>query len=111
MKFGSLADWADVAEIATAAVAVFAYGRYLIGYWRRRKALEDYLRAEHPGKRDRGDKGRRTTLHLASALGMSEEDVLRAGFRNKRIVSTTAADPDTHRAAALYFEYRRPNSN
>src|SRR5215468_8802949 len=99
MKFDSLTDWADIAEIATAAVAIFAYARYLIGFWRRRKALEDYLKAELPGKRSPGDKGRRTVLHLVAALRMSEEDVLKAAFGNKRIASTTAADPETHRAA------------
>jgi hypothetical protein len=44
MNLGSLADWANIAEIATAVVAVVAYGRYLIGYLHNRKVLEDYLK-------------------------------------------------------------------
>jgi hypothetical protein len=68
----------------TAVVAVVAYGRYLIGYLHRRKVLEDYLRDEYAGKRSSVDKGRRTTLHLVGALGISEEDLLKAAFGNKR---------------------------
>jgi hypothetical protein len=111
MNLGTLSDWSDIAEIATAFLAVFAYGRYLVGYWRRRMTLENYLKNEYPGKRDKGDQGRRTVLHLVAELRMSEEEVLKAAFRNKRIVSTTAADPATGRAAALYLAYRRENSN
>lgn len=100
----SLADWAAVADVATASVAAVAYGRYLSGSTRRRRALEEYLKNERPGKRDAGDQGRRTVLHLVSALRMSEEEILKAAFDSKRIRSTTA---ETKRAAALFLEYER----
>lgn len=83
------------------------YGRYLFGVRKRRRKLEGYLEAEFPGKRSPGDKGRRTVLHLVSELRMSEEEVLKAAFDNPRILSSTAADPETRRAAALFFEYKR----
>jgi hypothetical protein len=47
----------------------------------KRRVLERYLAAEHPGKRNAGDKGRRTILHIVADLGMPVDDILDASFR------------------------------
>ena len=94
-----------LATIATAVVALLAYGQFQWRRFQKRKLLEDYLSKERPGLRSPGDKGRRTVLHLMAALGMTEADILDAGFSSPRIKRSTAQDPESRRAAAIYFEY------
>lgn len=94
-----------VASILTALVALVAYGQY---QWKRRskrKLLEDFLRNEHPGKREPNDKGRRTVMHIMAELGMTEADVLDAAFSSRRVKRTPAQNRDTGRAEAIYLEY------
>lgn len=94
-----------IASIATSIIAALAYGQFQWRRFQKRKMLEDYLRAEVPGRRSPSDKGRRTVLHLMAALGMTEADILDAGFSSSRIKRSTAQDPETKRAAAIYLEY------
>ena len=105
MNGWNLGDLANLASVATAAVAIWAYGRFLCTKRRKRILLEDYLRDERPGKRGVRDQGSRTILHLVGALGMSEADILEAAFDSKSIKRAVAADPDTGRADCIYLRY------
>ena len=89
------------AAILTAAIASIAYGRFVAAERRRRKTLEDYLRDE---KLMGDDQGRRTVLHLMSSLGMTEAEVLKAGFTSKVISSAPGMD-ERGRADCVFFEY------
>lgn len=94
----AVANWA---AILTAAVATIAYGRFVVEQRTRRKALEEHLREE---KLIGLDQGRRTVVHLMANLGMTEAEVLHAGFRSK-LVRTVPGVDDQGRAVRLYFEY------
>ncbi|MCM5557517.1 hypothetical protein [Pleomorphomonas sp. JP5] len=91
---------ANLAAIATAIVAVWAWASYLLKRRRHRKALETYLQQ---AKGDQ-DSGRRTALHLMAHLGMTEAQVLEAAFASKHIRSTPGSD-EHGRADVIFFEY------
>lgn len=103
-------DWLDhVASIATALVAVLAYGGYVRGRWKRRRDLERYLKDER--ERATGDdKGRRTILHLVAALQMTEAYLLQAAFGSGSIYTFVGVDPVTHRADCLLLQHRSSDS-
>jgi hypothetical protein len=73
---------ADIAEIATATVAVIAYSSYRLDRWRKHKAVEKYLR---DAQRLDGDPGERSVAELICELTMTEDQVFDAVFRNKRL--------------------------
>jgi hypothetical protein len=95
---------AQIAEIGTAVVAIIGSGLYALNLVRKRIALEKYLRAQ---KREKpfgaDDHGRRTIKHLVAHLKMSDEEVLKAAFRSKKI------DPKPkikdHVVEDIYLEY------
>lgn len=98
---GLLEITAHWAAIVTAAVAVFAYGRYAYERCRKRRKLEHHLRDE----KARGiDRGQRTVLHLMAHLGMTESEVLDAAFRSKYVRPAVSVDWNG-RAEAMLFEY------
>jgi hypothetical protein len=92
------ANWA---AILTAMVATLAYFGFVRAQWRRRRALERYLRDEKLSGRD---DGRRTVVHLMANLAMTEAEVLHAGFHSRKIKSVPGID-DQGRAIRIYFEY------
>src|SRR3712207_5418868 len=68
---------ADLASIATAGLAAWAYWRFRGERRLKLKRLETYLKAE----RDKGkDQGMRTTLHLVRHVGLTESEILNASF-------------------------------
>lgn len=91
-------DWA---AIATAIVAVVAYGRYLHDRREKVRRLEAHLRQE---KEMSPDQGLRTVLHLMRHLRMTEADILDAAFRSTMVQCRTLQDEQGH-AEALLFEY------
>ncbi len=97
-KLSVLSDWA---AILTAAIALFAYGKYLCHQRSQTKALEDYLKAE---KDHTGNKGQRTITHLMARLSMTEAEVVGASFRSKKIRSFIGTD-DKGRADVLLFQH------
>ena len=99
-----LADLGNIAAISTAGVAAGGYGLYRRDQWRKRRKLEDYLKAEEAKKIDRGQ---RTILHLMAELGLTESEILRASFASNHIARRIAPDPKTNRAKELLFEYRK----
>lgn len=97
----------DIATVTLAIVAVAAYGWYQVDLYIRRRRLEQFLKGEIKGKRHKEDPGRRTVLFLASALRMTEAEVMEAGFKSKRLKCVPGFDKETHRADVIYFEYDR----
>ena len=95
---GIAASWA---AILTAIVAVWAYGRYVWVRHQKRTRLEEHLKAE---KVSGTDNGQRTILHLVARLSMTENDVLDAAFRSKRVRCVTNSDKEGY-VAQLLFEY------
>lgn len=93
-----IANWA---AILTAAVATFAYGKFLYERCDRQRRLENYLRDE---KKQGVDNGQRTVLHLMARLAMTESEVLGAAFRSNKIRKALGVD-EQNRANALLFEY------
>jgi hypothetical protein len=91
------ANWA---AILTAVVATVAYARFVFGQLRRQWALEKHLRDE---RAEGEDQGRRTVVHLMANLGMTEAEVLRAGFDSKKVRAVPGVD-DQGRAIRLYFQ-------
>ena len=94
------------AAILTAVVAVSMSGWYFCQRSRKRRRLEDYLKAEKETGRD---KGQRTVLHLVAELGMTETEVVDAAFRSKCIRRVVIRDKEG-RANRLMLEYA-PKSN
>ncbi|MDB5576429.1 MAG: hypothetical protein JWR80_1605 [Bradyrhizobium sp.] len=102
MKYtDALSIAANWATILTALIASLAYGRFILGQWQRRWALERHLREE---KRVAQDEGRRTVVHLMANLAMTEAEVLHAGFASSRVKAVPGID-EQGRAVRIYFEY------
>lgn len=99
MILGAIADFA---AIATAGVAVSAWGSIVCDRWKKRRTLENYLRDEaegHPGA------GKRTLAHLMARLKMTETEILHAAFNSKKITCPVAVDESSGRAKEILFEY------
>lgn len=98
-------DWlslaANISAIATALVA----GVTACWFWRdallKRQKLERYLEAE---KAKGVDRGQRSILHLMTALGLTESEVLQASFRSSKIKRRIKSDGDGL-AAHMLLEY------
>lgn len=66
---------ANVAAIVTAAVATFAYSKFVCDRWQKRRRLEAFLR-RNP------QKDGRSLLELSTTLGMTETEIMDAAFRS-----------------------------
>lgn len=77
---------ADVATIATALIAAWAYGSYRLKLYRRRTAVEVLL----AGKKQPGDDSL-TLEQIAAVLKLTIEQVLDAAQASKRIEGCTAS--------------------
>lgn len=100
-------DWMDhVASIATAAVAVVAYGQYLWRRWANRRALEAYLASVAGTKAYGADKGTRSLLHLVAKLRLTEQEIFQAAFTSKKIDSSRSIDPETGDSFTLMFSHK-----
>ena len=101
----------DLATVSLGIVGIGAYAWFQIDLYVRRRHLETFLNGEVKGKRHKDDPGRRTVLFLASALRMTEAEVLEAGFKSRKLKCAPGFDKETHRADAIYFEYDREQSH
>ena len=97
-----LGIWADGAALSTAGIALFWSGYYAVGRYRKRRALEDYLKKDRASGKDNGQ---RTILHLMAKLAMTEGEILRAAFHSKHVARPLAANVKTRRAEAMLLEY------
>ncbi|MDG2002390.1 MAG: hypothetical protein P8J20_03575 [Novosphingobium sp.] len=100
-------DWlellAQLAAIATAVIATVAAGWVWLDVRRKRRRLEDYLKAEMATG---GDKGQRTILHLMAKLGLTESEILHASFRSNKIIRRLSVEDGTGHAHRMLLEYR-----
>jgi hypothetical protein len=98
-------DWfsfaANISAIATALIA----GATALWFWRdarlKRQRLERYLAAE---KSKGADRGQRSILHVMTALGLTEAEVLQASFRSSKIQRRIKSDGEGM-AAQMLLEY------
>jgi hypothetical protein len=72
---------------------------------RKAKRLEEYL---HNEKLKDNNRGQRSILNIVRYVGLTEDEIIQASFRNPRIGRRIATDPETGRASALLFEYETP---
>lgn len=94
---------ANLAEVLTAAVALFAYLYYRREQSRKRERLEQYLKAE----RDKNpEKRTHTILHVMAMVALTYDEVLRAGFQSKHIEHVVHANRDTGLADDILLKYK-----
>src|SRR5277367_4550275 len=104
-------DWANIASILTAVVAVCAWARFEWSMRNKRKRLENYLQFQ---KRNatRGDRGQRSMLHLMANVGLTESEILQASFKSGYIKRLVATSESSHLASDILFQYDETgNSN
>ena len=98
---------ANVAAVATAVVAVIAYGGYRYGISDRRTKLKDKLKAvaaDHPNPQT-FDLPSVSVLDLMLELRMTEAQVFEAALGDKEIVATSRGGPGDPLARSICFRY------
>lgn len=88
---------ANVASILTALIAAGASVYLWSDQRRKRKRLEEYLKAK------RGHA--HTVVHLMAKLGMTEAEIIHASFASSHVVHKVRKDYETGLASQLLFEY------
>lgn len=97
-----LAVTAQWAAIATAGVALIAYGNFLTRERIKRIRLEAYLKQE----KQRGeDRGQRSLIHLTAKLGLTEPEMLQASFASTKVHRKVVEDEGTGIANLILLEY------
>jgi hypothetical protein len=94
---------ANIAAIITAIVAVSAWGYYRWNLRRKRRRLENYLKAIWNNQRLK-NKGR-TLISLSAALAMTEADIMQAAFDSNRVRRRPKEDQNGN-AVELLLEYK-----
>lgn len=99
----------SIGDVATILTAVVAGGAWLQFQWERRQRrirLERHLRdARNP----HGNPA--TTAELMAELAMSEQDIMDAAFRSKRIRRCHRVEGASGRTVAVEFEYDADPAN
>lgn len=108
MPSNHLHSWADWASIATfvvtfisAMVGICAYIKYRQDLHRKSQRLEQYLRDQ---KVKGGDRGQRSVIQIVRDVGLTEDEIIQASFRNPRVARRVKLDEDGL-AKQLLFEY------
>jgi hypothetical protein len=94
---------ANIAEIATAIVAVLASWYYWNDLRGKRKKLEEHLRTE---KLTNPAKSQHTTLYLMANLGLTEDEILRSSFKSNHLRRRIHINPTTNLADDILFEWQ-----
>jgi hypothetical protein len=92
---------ANISQVITGVIAVWAILAYEYRIWSKRTKLEEYLKAE---KATGTDKGQHTALHLMAKLGLTQDEVLQASFRSK-VIARRLKVGDDGLASQILFEY------
>jgi hypothetical protein len=113
----TIKDWIDIAagiaSVATALVAVIAYGSYRVGIYRRRCKLLAKLKAvaeKHPDPQ-KPDLQEVTILSLMIELSMTAAQVLEAAFGNKQVYVTARGGGGDSIETSIRLRYTGPGSN
>ncbi len=101
-----IAVLADIATIATGAVAVWFWFRLRGDVEKRTLRLEQYLL----GERKSGDAGQRSALHLMANLGMTEPQLFEAALRSRHIRLVPGQDQHGQ-ANRIYFQHTNAAAN
>lgn len=105
--------WADIAAILTFLGAFLAYVRYEVRAVCKRWKLEEYLReeksrvlAENKDKpaADRRD-GKFSIVHIMRDVGLTEDEIIQASFRSRKIKRFVTNKASTNIADDLLFQY------
>ena len=99
----------SLASIATAAIAAWAYSRYVWNRRQKRLRLENHLKTIKETAREMEPR-HRTPLQLMVALGMTEAEIVDISFRSnciKRIAGTVYSGQDP----VMALEYSPKNSD
>lgn len=108
-----LHTWADIAAILTFVGAALAYGRYEVAAILKRRKLEDYLRTEkirvqeedkNKPPADRRE-GKFSIVHIMKDVGLTEDEIIQASFRSRKIRRFVTKKPPTNIADDLLFQY------
>jgi hypothetical protein len=83
---------ADIASIATAIVAVIAFGSYRWTIWRRKRKVERLLKQKISERRTGSDGGSLTVQQLAAFGNLTEAQVIEATSRSRKIESFEGTD-------------------
>jgi hypothetical protein len=101
-----LSDLGDLASTLTAVAAAGAWLYFVRAKVERRVRLEKYLRSEMLADKSGKEKlGRRSVLNAMAYCGMTEAEVLDAGFRSKLISTVPRTDWGTGFASGILLEY------
>lgn len=102
-------DWlglvANIAAIVTALVAFVGSTWFFVERGSKRRRLEAYLKAERD-EGDDDDKGQRSILHLIARVGLTEQEILQAGFRSKHIGRVLTTNKSDGMAKDILLVYR-----
>ena len=106
-----LAVGSNIAQIITGAAAAIIGGNFMYRRFRRRQALEQYLKSERGRPQVPGEPSpdSRSMMHFVAHLAMTEEQILEAAFTSDKVKRWTAQDPETGRANALFLQYDKRN--
>jgi len=101
--------FANIAAILTFLGGAGAWCYYQYGFRHKKKELENYLKEKFKGKSSGGDY-QFSFLHLTKELGLTESEILKASFCNRRIKRVTKPDKECF-ADKILFQYNDTNSN
>jgi len=103
-----LHNWADLASVLTfvitligAGVGVYGYVKYRRDIRQKANRLEEFLREE---KIKGEDQGQRSIIRIIKDVGLTEDEIIQASFRNPRIGRRVVAG-EGGLATQLLFEY------
>lgn len=101
-----LGDIANLFAVTTGLVAVYGYGAYRLGIYRKRKQVEDYLRQRRDDGRESGKQGAHSLLHLVAKLGMTEAELVQASFQSRHIDRLVRKGAEDNLARDILLVYR-----
>lgn len=101
---------ANLASIATAALAAGATIYFWCDSKRKREKLEKYMKEEKANPRSK-QSGKHSVVHLMAKLSLTESEVLHAAFRSSTIQTLAAKDDDTGLASEILLEHIDRKSN
>lgn len=113
MHLCDLHTWADIAAILTFLGALFAYLRYEVSTQCKRHKLEEYLRTEklrvqHEDRSkpvDERREGKFSVMRIMKDVALTEDEIIQASFRSRKISRFVTKDSDTNIANDLLFQY------
>jgi hypothetical protein len=95
---------ANISAILTSVGAVAAWCYYQYGFIQKRKALEKCLEQDGQSYKKVGQPGAFTFQHITAKTGLTESEILKASFKNRRINRLERPDADGYTTEIL-FQY------